>query len=124
MLRNEYLPRYNPAVSGEDVRADAAVSQNKIALLKLLVMELQLALDSLSEVETPINRGFDFYNEVTRFEIELIRQALIFTGGHQGKAARLLQLKATTLNSKINHYHTQLRHPASPAPRRQNDGED
>jgi DNA-binding NtrC family response regulator len=38
---------------------------------------------------------------VRRFEIDLIRRALEQTGGHQSRAARLLGMNATTLNSKI-----------------------
>lgn len=45
--------------------------------------------------------GIDFYKEVERFEIELIRLALDRTHGCQAKAARLLRIKPTTLNSKI-----------------------
>jgi len=48
--------------------------------------------------------GLDFYDEVTRFEIDLINRALLHTGGHQVRAAKLLNLKVTTLNSKIKHY--------------------
>jgi DNA-binding NtrC family response regulator len=48
--------------------------------------------------------GVDFYDEVTRFETGLIRLALDHTGGHQAKAARLLHIKPTTLNSKIKLY--------------------
>lgn len=49
-------------------------------------------------------RGVNFYDEVKRFEIDLIRRALHQTGGHQSRAARLLGLNATTLNSKIKSY--------------------
>lgn len=45
--------------------------------------------------------GIDFYDEVQRFETHLIRMALAETGGNQAKAAKLLGIKATTLNSKI-----------------------
>ena len=48
--------------------------------------------------------GIDFYDEVTRFEAGLIRLALDQTGGHQARAARLLHIKPTTLNSKIKLY--------------------
>ncbi|MBX3298812.1 MAG: sigma-54-dependent Fis family transcriptional regulator [Acidobacteria bacterium] len=51
--------------------------------------------------EIDISRGVNFYDEVKRFEIDLIRRALDQTGGHQSRAARLLGLNATTLNSKI-----------------------
>jgi DNA-binding NtrC family response regulator len=55
-------------------------------------------------------RGVNFYDEVKRFEIDLIRRALDQTGGHQSRAARLLGLNATTLNSKIKSYNIQTRH--------------
>jgi DNA-binding NtrC family response regulator len=51
-----------------------------------------------------LTRGINFYDEVRRFEIDLIRRALDQTGGHQSRAARLLGLNATTLNSKIKTY--------------------
>ncbi|HET6671700.1 MAG TPA: sigma-54 dependent transcriptional regulator [Pyrinomonadaceae bacterium] len=56
-----------------------------------------------------IGRGVDFYDEVRRFEIDLIRRALDQTGGHQSRAARLLGMNATTLNSKIKTYNINLR---------------
>lgn len=49
-------------------------------------------------------RGINFYDEVKKYEIDLIRRALDQTGGHQSRAARLLGLNATTLNSKIKSY--------------------
>ena len=45
--------------------------------------------------------GINFYDEVQRFETHLIKMALAETGNNQAKAARLLGIKATTLNSKI-----------------------
>src|SRR6266699_1569130 len=56
-----------------------------------------------------IGRGVSFYDEVRRFEIDLIRRALGQTGGHQSRAARLLGMNATTLNSKIKTYNINLR---------------
>jgi transcriptional regulator with PAS, ATPase and Fis domain len=52
--------------------------------------------------------GIQFYEEVQRFEIELIKQALEQTGGHQSRAAKLLGLNTTTLNSKIKSYNIKL----------------
>jgi len=57
-----------------------------------------------SSEEIDISRGTNFYDEVRRFETDLIRRALDQTGGHQSRAARLLGLNATTLNSKIKSY--------------------
>ncbi len=54
--------------------------------------------------ETDLARGVNFYDEVRRFETDLIRRSLDQTGGHQSRAARLLGLNATTLNSKIKTY--------------------
>jgi DNA-binding NtrC family response regulator len=51
-----------------------------------------------------VAEGIDFYGEVERFESSLIRLALDQTRGHQAKAARLLHIKPTTLNSKIKMY--------------------
>lgn len=48
--------------------------------------------------------GVTFYDEVKKFEIDLIKRALEQTGGHQSRAAKLLGLNATTLNSKIKNY--------------------
>jgi DNA-binding NtrC family response regulator len=56
-----------------------------------------------------IGRGVNFYDEVRRFEIDLIRRALDQTGGHQSRAARLLGMNPTTLNSKIKTYNINLR---------------
>ncbi len=55
-----------------------------------------------------ITRGISFYDEVSRFEIELIRRALEITGGHQSKAAKLLGMNNTTLNSKIKVYNIKV----------------
>lgn len=51
-----------------------------------------------------LSEGIDFYSEVERFESGLIKLALDQTGGHQARAAKLLHIKPTTLNSKIKLY--------------------
>jgi DNA-binding protein Fis len=55
-------------------------------------------------LDIDIAKGINFYDEVKKFEIDLIRRALDQTAGHQSRAARLLGLNATTLNSKIKGY--------------------
>lgn len=85
--------------------ANAPSSINKIDTLKELTFRILREVQSIREVNMPsIDSGIDFYDEVTRFEVDLIKRALMHTGGHQGRAARLLNLKITTLNSKIKHY--------------------
>lgn len=78
---------------------------NTLTSLKELTLRLLREVQCISEVR-PVNfeKGLDFYDEVTRFEIDLIKRALLLTSGHQARAARLLKLRATTLNSKIKHY--------------------
>lgn len=56
-----------------------------------------------------LSHGVSFYDEVKNYEIDLIRRALDQTGGHQSRAARLLGLNATTLNSKIKSYNIQTK---------------
>ena len=48
--------------------------------------------------------GIDFYTEVERFEVGLIKLALKHTRGNQARASQLLHIKPTTLNSKIKSY--------------------
>jgi DNA-binding NtrC family response regulator len=79
--------------------------EGNITSLRELTFKLLRKVESIGEAHTPdIEGGLDFYDEVSRFEIDLIKRALIQTGGHQRRAARLLNLKVTTLNSKIKHY--------------------
>jgi hypothetical protein len=73
-----------PAASNNQSRTEEVASQDKVRLLKLLVVELQEEL--LSEVQaSDVEGGLDFFNEVSRFEINLIKLALIITGGYQGR---------------------------------------
>ena len=67
------------------------------------------APQSSSTATIDVGRGINFYDEVRRFEVDIIRRALEQTGGHQSRAARLLGMNATTLNSKIKTYNIQLR---------------
>ena len=100
-------------LSRDHVRVKEAFWQNRISLLQQLAVDLQEGLDSLSEVPIPnVERGIDFYDEISRFEMELIKRALKLMNGHQRNAAQLLNLKPTTLAAKIKHYRIQLGHPA------------
>jgi DNA-binding protein Fis len=62
--------------------------------------------------------GVNYYQELRRFEIELIRCALVLAGGKQSAAAQLLGLKPTTLNTKIKQFNIQLKQamPQKPSP--------
>ncbi len=85
--------------------SDEGASKSKTKQLKNLALSLLMEVQALSEVPTlDIKNGIDFYEEVSRFEVDLIQRALAHTGGNQVRAARLLNMKVTTLNSKIKHY--------------------
>ena len=79
----------------------------RISYLKILALSL------LREIASAENNGegrgaIDLQAEVRRFEMELIRSALVQTGGRQRQAARLLGTKVTTLNTKIKRYGLEL----------------
>ena len=78
----------------------------RINSLKVLALTLLREVEYLEEQDansTPV--ALDLQTEVHRFEAEMIRSALIRTGGRQRRAARLLGMKTTTLNTKIKRYH-------------------
>ena len=91
---------------------------SKNALIANGTLQLQLSLirqatenllDQLvglngAEAATGPIQSLSLYDEVKRFEIQLISKALAQTYGHQRKAAHLLGMKPTTLNSKIKRY--------------------
>jgi len=86
---------------------------NRIGALRELTRALLEQVESLGEVQPQAitRRNISLYDEVRRFETELIRCALLRTGGSQRRAARLLGIKATTLNAKIKRYNIQLDDP-------------
>jgi transcriptional regulator with GAF, ATPase, and Fis domain len=93
------------SVAQPDENCAASAFPSSLTNLKQLVLRLLCEVQGIPEVKTlTIGGGLDFYDEVSRFEIDLIKRALLQTGGHQVHAAKLLNLKVTTLNSKIKHY--------------------
>jgi DNA-binding NtrC family response regulator len=92
----------------------ATTDEITVECLRPEVRDPSLAFEIMQKAEgssagIDIGRGVNFYDEVKRFEIDMIRRALDQTGGHQSRAARLLGLNATTLNSKIKSYNISLR---------------
>ena len=88
---------------------NGAAAHSNVTALKELTLRLLREVQAITEVRTlSLEGGVDFYGEVSRFEVDLIKRALLQTAGHQGRAARLLNLKVTTLNSKIKHYQISL----------------
>jgi len=98
-------------VGAEPTRADARTSRaesfdNYLVKLQTVALSLVSELKALGtrSAGVDVRAGIKFYDEVSRFEADLIRQALVHTNGHQGRAARLLGLGVTTLNSMIKRY--------------------
>ena len=89
----------------EDGPVDEATLSNQVEVLKDLAQALVREIEGLRSTQLPdVSSGIDFYGEVERFEVKLIRSALERTGGHQTRAARLLGINVTTLNHKIKRY--------------------
>ena len=98
--RHDNPEQLNPR-AGADLRL-------RLLTLKDLAHAFLEELDTVGDVgspppETP-EGPIDFYDEVRRFEIEMIQSALRRTGGVQTEAAALLGLKPSTLHAKIKHY--------------------
>ncbi|MEO8573120.1 MAG: sigma-54 dependent transcriptional regulator [Pyrinomonadaceae bacterium] len=117
LLENYHYPGNVRELENIIERAVVIASTDEITVecLRPEVRDPALAFEMMRKAEgtsgnIDIGRGVNFYDEVKRFEIDLIRRALDQTGGHQSRAARLLGLNATTLNSKIKTYniHTRL----------------
>jgi DNA-binding NtrC family response regulator len=92
---------------GSDIerRVDQLVMLAKALASEVETLKAELASDHNNGKQNGFeNAGIDFYDEVERYEIELIRTALNQCGGNQTQAAKLLHLKLTTLNAKMKHY--------------------
>lgn len=116
LLENYYYPGNVRELENIIERAVVIAPTDEITVecLRPEVRNPELAFEMMKETEgtsgdIDISRGVNFYDEVKRFEIDLIRRALDQTGGHQSRAARLLGLNATTLNSKIKTYNIDTR---------------
>lgn len=78
---------------------------SRVSSLKILALSLLREISSAENMDEEHGKNaIDLQSEVRRFETELIRSALIQTGGSQRQAARLLGTKVTTLNTKIKRY--------------------
>lgn len=111
LLENYYYPGNVRELENIIERAVVIAATDEITVdcLRPEVRDPALAFEMVkktegSSAEIDIARGVNFYDEVKGFEIDLIRRALDQTAGHQSRAAQLLGLNATTLNSKIKAY--------------------
>ena len=116
LLENYYYPGNVRELENIIERAVviAATDEITVECLRPEVRDPDLAMKMIQQTEgksdsIDIGRGVNFYDEVKKFEIDLIRRALEQTGGHQSRAARLLGIKATNLKSKIKTYNIPAR---------------
>jgi len=116
LLENYYYPGNVRELENIIERAVVIAQTDELTVdcLRPEVRDPELAFEMIKGTEgssgdIDIARGVNFYDEVKRFEIDLIRRALDQTGGHQSRAARLLGLNATTLNSKIKTHNIPVR---------------
>jgi DNA-binding NtrC family response regulator len=76
--------------------------KNRLEALTILINSALIELEELQPPDGPAVRDkINFDLEVERFEADLIRCALMKSGGIQRRAAALLNIKVTTLNAKI-----------------------
>lgn len=116
LLENYYYPGNVRELENIIERAVVIAPTDEITVecLRSEVQNPELAREMMRDSEgfssdIDISRGVNFYDEVRKFEMDLIRRSLEQTGGHQSRAARLLGLNATTLNSKIKTYNLPVR---------------
>lgn len=90
---------------GESRTNSSAVVDARIASLKILALTLLKQVESL-EQQTSVDRvpQLNLQSQVHEFEAAMIKSALAKTGGRQRRAARLLGVKVTTLNTKIKRH--------------------
>ena len=80
--------------------------------LRAMARSLLTELESLRlPVELEPEEGVNLDDELKRYEIGLIRAALDKADGRQTRAARMLGVKVTTLNTKIKRYQILRRKP-------------
>lgn len=92
-----------------NLKRNGNILTEKIEVLREVTVALLDEVKSLGTLrKVEILDGINFDEEVKSFEILLIERALEQTGGSQLRAARLLNLKHTTLNAKIKRYDIQL----------------
>ena len=92
------------SVDGAGIRSEVALD-NRLNTLREVALTLLREVESLRVSQSDNNkRRVKLHDEVQRFEVDLIRSALGRTGGNQTRAAQLLGVKITTLNTKIKRY--------------------
>lgn len=100
---------YHWETNGNSVPQEAPPKRSELARhnldnLREAALSVLKELDSLTNSQSEPDRKLGLQEEVQRYEIELICDALHKTRGNQRQAAKLLGVKVTTLNCKIKRY--------------------
>jgi DNA-binding NtrC family response regulator len=92
------------------IRKNSSEVIDKLDLLKAMIRSLlhEVTLHTQPVSIDPV-KGIDFYENVARFEAQLIESALEMANGRQSKAARLLNMRASTLCSKMKQLNIRLK---------------
>jgi len=102
MWRTDEVPA-GEATGGAVLRSEIAMD-NRLNTLREVALTLLREVESFRVSQPATKRTVRLHEEVRRFEIDLIRSALSRTAGNQTRAAQLLGVKITTLNTKIKRY--------------------
>jgi DNA-binding NtrC family response regulator len=107
MKENQITANQERALASElkQIKNTPAILNNRLEALTVLINSAMFELEELKQNTDSIEKGkIDFDREVQQFETDLIRCALMKTGGIQRRAAALLNIKVTTLNAKIKRF--------------------
>jgi DNA-binding NtrC family response regulator len=104
MRSQNYIQSVPPQPFGHEHATSGGIP-TAVGVMRELIAALTTAVEATETIAARevafVGNGVDFFAEVSRFEVQMITQALRLARGSQVKAARLLGLNPTTLNSKI-----------------------
>ncbi|HEX8144883.1 MAG TPA: helix-turn-helix domain-containing protein [Pyrinomonadaceae bacterium] len=105
LMEREKLRLFRSAETKSTQAAGAPATMSRLEALKVLAHALMNEIEALGQIQAqgPV-RAINLSEEVRRFETDLIRGALMQTGGRQRRAARLLGMKVPTLHAKMKRY--------------------
>lgn len=102
--RTEQRPQ-NDSFAVETEITDLVQAESRIEALRSLVLIFLREVDSLRKAVEPKQKrtggAIDLDSELDQFEASLIRDALVKSKGNQRDAAKMLNVKPTTLHAKM-----------------------
>lgn len=93
-----------PAMAGSRTRLEILTALSHALMREVEALHSENSKSNSSAGIRDSNREIDLAKEIESYEADLIRSALMQTHGRQRQAARLLNVKTSTLNSKIKRY--------------------